>query len=139
MWRPLSRAGKSERMPVQWTIDPEERFISVLGTGDVSRADIDRFLDAVVENAALGYRKLFDASQAMSSMTPADMVDLGTRFRALHTGAVVGPLAVVMPPDRGKRLERLLGMIATADRPMRIFVDPTRARRWIADQVADAR
>ncbi len=108
----------------------------MLGTGDVSRADIDGFLDAVVENAALGYAKLFDASQAMSSMTSDDMVDLGTRFRALHAGAAVGPLAVVMPPDRGKRLERLLGMIATADRPMRIFVDPTRARRWIAGQAA---
>jgi hypothetical protein len=138
MWRPLSRAGKSERMPVQWTIASGERLISVLGTGDVSRADIDGFLDAVMENAALGYAKLFDASQAMSSMTPADMVDLGTRFRSLHAGAVVGPLAIVMPPDRGKRFERLLGMIATADRPMRIFVDRTRARRWIANQLRSA-
>lgn len=138
MWRPLSRAGKSERMPVQWTIASGERLISVLGTGDVSRADIDGFLDAVMENAALGYAKLFDASQAMSSMTPADMVDLGTRFRSLHAGAVVGPLAIVMPPDRGQQLERLLGMIATADRPMRIFVDRTRARRWIADQLRSA-
>jgi hypothetical protein len=125
-------------MPVQWTIASGERLISVLGTGDVSRADIDGFLDAVMENAALGYAKLFDASQAMSSMTPADMVDLGTRFRSLHAGAVVGPLAIVMPPDRGKRFERLLGMIATADRPMRIFVDRTRARRWIANQLRSA-
>jgi hypothetical protein len=45
-------------MPFQWTIDLDVHFMPVLATGDVSPAD------AVVTNSALGYHKLFDASQA---------------------------------------------------------------------------
>jgi hypothetical protein len=121
-------------MPLQWTIDAQERFMSVLATGTVSRADVDGFIDAVMSNSALAYRKFFDASRAVSSMTAEETIGLGKRFRSVHTGAVVGPLALVMPRDRGDHLERMLGMIAVADRPMRVFTNREKARLWIEGQ-----
>jgi hypothetical protein len=121
-------------MPVQWTISSHERLMSALATGDVTRGDVEGFIDAVVENGALGYRKLFDASHAVAAMSADEMVELGMRFRSIHAGAVVGPLALVMPADRGDRLERMLGMIAAAKRPMRVFTKLDKARLWIEEQ-----
>ncbi len=46
----------------------------------------------------------------------------------------MGPLALVVPPDKGELLDHMVGMIAAADRPMRIFLEPVRARRWIDEQ-----
>jgi hypothetical protein len=122
------------RMPLHWTIDSQERFMSVVGTGVVSRADVDGFIDAVMANVALGYCKLFDAGQATSSITADEMIELGLRFRSIHIGAVVGPLALVMPVDRGDRLERMVGMIAAANRPMRVFTKLDKAQIWIGEQ-----
>lgn len=121
-------------MPLQWKIDAQERLMSVLAIGTVSRADVDGFIDAVMSNSVLAYRKYFDASQAMSSITVEDAIGLGKRFRSVHAGAVVGPLALVMPRDRGDHLERLLGMIAVADRPMRVFTNREKARLWLEGQ-----
>ncbi len=37
----------------------------------------------------------------------------------------------MVPQDRVERVERLLGILATADRPMRLFQDLEKARSWI--------
>jgi hypothetical protein len=41
---------------------------------------------------------------------------------------------MVAPPDRGAQAERLIGMIVAADRPMRIFRNVRKARRWLDGQ-----
>jgi hypothetical protein len=124
-------------MPVRWTIDVDKRFMDVVATGDVTRPEVEAFLDAVMANGALGFGKLFNAGRARTSMAPQELLALGMRMRSMHFEGPMGPLAVVVPPEKGEQLDRMLGMIAAADRPMRIFVDLRRARRWIADQVAD--
>jgi hypothetical protein len=43
----------------------------------------------------------------------------------------VGPLAVVVPEDKFDLIARVLGALAAADRPMRLFTDLRPARRWI--------
>ncbi len=48
----------------------------------------------------------------------------------------MGPLAMVIPPDKGNSLDRMVGMIAAADRPMRVFRDARKARRWIDEQIS---
>ena len=127
-----------EPMPLQWTIDVENRFMTAVATGDVTRAEVDGFLDAVMANKALGYRKLFDAGRADTSMDPGDLVALGTRMRSMHFEGAMGPLALVAPAGQGEPLERLFGMIAAADRPMRLFRKVGRARLWIEEQVSRA-
>jgi hypothetical protein len=121
-------------MPLEWTINLENRAMTAVATGDVTRAEVDAYLDAIMANAALGFCKLFDASQASTSMGADDLLALGMRMRSMHFEGPMGPLAIVVPPERGEHVERMFGMIAAADRPMRIFVDLTRARRWFLDQ-----
>lgn len=43
----------------------------------------------------------------------------------------MGPLAVVIPDDKYYLIARVLGMLAAAKRPMRVFNNPEKARQWL--------
>jgi len=121
-------------MPLAWKLDPVDRLMVAVANGDVTRPEVERFLDAIVESGALAYRKVFDVHKADMSMTAEDVLPLAVRIRSLHDLGRMGPLAMILPPGRGKRLQRMLGMLAAADRPMRVFEDPLLAWRWLAKQ-----
>lgn len=119
-------------MPVHWTIDSEAKIFEVICSGLVEADDVHRMLDALVGSGALGYRKLFDGSQADTRLGALDILNIGVRMRALHgDGAPLGPLAVVIPADKYPLLSRVLGILATPRRPMRIFTEVDRARKWL--------
>lgn len=119
-------------MPVHWTIDSEEKIFEVTCFGVVEPDEIHRMLDVLVGSNALGYRKLFDGSQADTRMGALDVLNIGVRMRTLHgDGAPLGPLAVVIPADKYPLLSRVLGILASPRRPMRIFSDVERARKWL--------
>jgi len=121
-------------MPLTWTIHPVEQLMVAVAEGDVTRADMERYLDAQVSGGAVTYRKIFDGSRGDTTMGPADLMALGVRIRSMHLDNM-GPLAVVVPPDKETLLGRLFGMLAVPDRPMRIFNDAARARSWLQKQV----
>lgn len=121
-------------MPLVWKIDAANKLVVAVANGDVTGPEMERYLDSIIENEALAYRKVFDAHGGDTSMTADDVLPLAVRMRSLHELGAMGPLAVVLPPGRGKRLHRALGMIATAKRPMRVFEDPVLAYRWLAKQ-----
>lgn len=123
-------------MAVHWTIKSEDRLFEVVCDGLVEDSDIHRMLDVLVGSEALGYRKLFDGSRADTSLGPQEILDIGVRLRSLHAdGAALGALAVVIPDSKYALLARVLGILATARRPMRIFNDPRKARTWLNSQV----
>jgi len=74
-----------------------------------------------------------------TKMPAEDLIALGVRMRSMHGEGGMGPLAVVVPADKEKILERIFGMLAVAKRPMRIFNDPVAARRWIRKQIPGSR
>ena len=121
-------------MPLAWKVEPADRLVVAVAKGDVTRAEMERYLDAIVEGLALGFRKIFDVHEGDTAMTADDVLPLATRMRGLHEFGAMGPLAVVLPPGRGKRLQRAFGMLAIAKRPMRLFDDPMRAYSWISKQ-----
>lgn len=119
-------------MPVDWSIDSEARLFEVTCTGMVEANEVHRMLDVLVGSDALGYRKLFDGSQADTKLGPLDVLSIGVRMRGLHgLGVALGPLAVVIPPDKYPLLTRVLGIVASPRRPMRIFSEVDRARKWL--------
>ena len=118
-------------MPLHWTIDATSRLITIVAQGDVTYRDVDVCLKAMVDGEALAYRKLFDGSGGETAMGPEDMLALGARFRAFHARGPVGPLAVVVPDGKADLVARVLGILASADRPMRVFRAVAPARRWI--------
>ena len=124
-------------MPLHWTIDATEKLVTATAEGGITRAEFEAFLDAVGGADAHGYRKLFDGAQAEPQMKPHDILALGARMRAAHTAGPIGALAAVVPRDMVDELGRVLGILATARRPMRVFREIEPARKWIA-QVAGA-
>ena len=118
-------------MPLDWTIDAEAQLVVIVADGDFARRDMETLLDDLASSGAMAYRKLFDGSRGDASMGPEDMLMLGVRFRAIHARERMGPLAVVVPDHRAELVARVLGILAVADRPMRVFRAPALARRWL--------
>lgn len=119
-------------MPVHWSIDSEARLFEVTCTGMVEADEIHRMLDVLVGSDALSYRKLFDGSQADTQLGALDILSIGVRMRSLHREELpLGALAVVIPPDKYPLLSRVLGILASPRRPMRIFSEVDRARKWL--------
>ena len=126
-------------MALHWFIDSRKRLIVVTAEGAVSRADIDGLLDAVVGAKALAYRKLVDATAGRFALSALDILAVGARVRSLHVGSV-GAVAIVLPsrPPRDDEPEeaptlvaRLLGIVASAKRPFRLFKSVASARHWL--------
>lgn len=119
-------------MALHWTIKSDIRFFEVVCDGLVEASEVHTMLDVLVGSKALGYRKLFDGSCGETNMGPLDMLGIGVRIRALHASdAPLGPLAVVAPGDKFPLLSRVLGILAAARRPMRVFTDVEKARAWL--------
>jgi len=118
-------------MPLHWTIDSQLKLFAVRADGDVTLADLHRMLDAMAGAQAHGYRKLFDGSQGDTQMSPGEFLSLGVRMRSIHASGPMGPLAVVLPANKYYLVARVLGVLAAAKRPMRIFTDPEKARQWL--------
>lgn len=103
----------------------------VTGEGDVTRTDIDAYLSEIERSNAISWHKLVDLRTARIALTDDDILTIGLRFREADASGDVGALAVVMPRSEPERLMRLLGFLAAAKRPMRLFKTIAPAQRWI--------
>ena len=124
-------------MPVYWTIDSKQQLVVVTAEGDVTRADAEEYLDVIEGGGALGYRKLYDGSGGDVAMDHDEIMAIAARFRSYHHRPV-GALAIVLPHDKAEPAARVLGVLASADRPMRLFITLAQARRWIDGLAAPA-
>jgi len=115
---------------LNWRIDAQARIVSVIATGDVTRAEFDAFLDEMVAEDAFAYGKLFDGSAGDTSMSPMELLAIGVRLKSYHDRPV-GALAIILPPDKFELVARILGILATAKRPMRMFKTRAAAQRWL--------
>jgi len=121
-------------MPLHWTIDSKDRLLILVAEGDITRAEFEACLDVIDKAGLHPYRKLFDGAHGATSMGPENLLAMGVRMRASHQTETVGPLAVVVPEDKIAMISRVLGMLAAASRPMRIFHESGPARDWILKQ-----
>lgn len=126
-------------MPLHWSMDSDKQLFEVICDGIVAADDVHKMLDVLVGSRALGYRKIFDGSRGDTAMGPLDILNIGVRMRSLHAGVALGPLAVVIPADKYVLLSRVLGVLASPRRPMRIFSDPRKARLWLDSTPVRAR
>jgi hypothetical protein len=124
---------------LHWFIDSRARLIVVTAEGSVSRTDIEGLLDAVTGAKALGYRKLVDATAGKFALNALDLLAIGARVRSLHAGSI-GAVAIVLPdrlsqdgePDDAPTLvARLIGILASAKRPLRLFKSVVSAKHWL--------
>ena len=121
-------------MPLYWTIDSKERLFTGFGEGEVTFDDAMSLLQALAGARALSYRKLFDGRAVHSTMTSEELLAVCAKIRSYHEQARVGALAMVATPEQTETFGRLLGALASADRPMRVFAGLRQARDWLNRQ-----
>lgn len=119
-------------MSLRWTIDHDRKRILAIAEGDVTHAQFDAYLDAMAGEGALAYPKLFDGLAGDTSMSPYELLAVAARIRSYHSQPV-GPVALVLPQDKSHLLLRVLGALAAAKRPMRIFRSRKPAEQWLDD------
>ena len=121
-------------MPLYWTIDSKERLFTGSGEGKVTFADAMSLLDVLAGTGALSYRKLFDASAVQSSMTGEELLMVCAKIRACHELGPVGALAIVCTPEQTVTFAPLLGALAAADGPIKMFPGLRPANTWLGHQ-----
>jgi hypothetical protein len=121
-------------MPLHWTIDSKERLFSAAAEGDVTKAEFEAYLDTIDDADLHTWRKLFDGLHAHTTMGMENIMALGVRMRASHQKSAVGALAIVAQEEMVPMFTRVLGMLAAANRPLRVFSDVGTAREWILKQ-----
>jgi hypothetical protein len=118
-------------MPLRWVIRSREQLVDITAEGTVARADVDECLDAVVGAKALGYRKLVDCTAGVLAMNAEEILGIVVRVRELHQSAVIDAAALVLPKKSLEPVSRLLGALAAANRPLRLFKSRSQAEQWI--------
>ena len=118
-------------MTLHWAINSESLLITARGEGSLSFKDIDDFHAAIAGANVLAYRRYVDLSCSEPTMTSDEIMLLAARTRNLHKRGQMGALAIVVGPPMFEVAKPLFGVLACANRPMRIFSGLTPAQRWI--------
>lgn len=120
-------------MPIYWTIDSRAQLVTAVCEGEVSFDHTMAFLRAVRGANAVSYRKLYDGRAGTSSISEEEMLVISAEVRSHHEHGKVGALAIVASPEQTAPFGRLLGALAMADRPMKLFGNLARARHWLEE------
>jgi hypothetical protein len=124
-------------MPVHFTIDHDKRYVEARAEGETGLEDIEKFLDAVVVENALPYRKLFDGRLAIPKYVDLnnDVMMLGARMSAYASNLEPrGAAAFIVPDDAASDLAKRFINLAKVKHPVRIFLAEDKARKWLAAQ-----
>ena len=125
-------------MPITFKIDHAKRHVEALAEGGVTLKDIEEFLDALVVQGAIPYRKLFDGRRSVAKYVDldAELMSLAARISAYSSHLERrGPLAIVAGDLQSQELAaRFLNLGKPAGRPGRAFLDDGKARRWLEEQ-----
>ena len=122
-------------MPIHFTIDHDKRFVEARAEGETGLGDIEKFLDAVVLQGALPYRKLFDGRRAIAKYNDHDVMMLGARMSAYASNLEPrGPVAIISPNEAASDLAKRFFNLAKGNRPAKVFLSEDDARQWLATQ-----
>ena len=126
---PKEASGKRPR--AQNIAQPFSQFIDLALDLEMPLNDAIDLLEAMAGARAMSYRKLFDGRAATPSMTADELLSLCTRIRSYHDQGMMGALALVATGEQTVVFARLLGALASAKRPIKVFANPRQARNWI--------
>jgi hypothetical protein len=124
-------------MPVRYTIDHDRRYVEARAEGEAGLEDFEDFLDAIVVQGALPYRKLIDSRGAVGTLSDHDIMMLGARMSAYTSGlGRRGAIAFIVATPAPSSIPTRVINLAPADRPARVFLSEDEARKWLAEQPA---
>jgi hypothetical protein len=118
-------------MPVVWGVDHAARLVSAKATGELSRSDIEDYLDGLVAAATLSFRKVLDMAESRLALSAEDMAALGARIRGHESMGPMGSVAIIAGSDEIYDQVRLFESVVDAQRPLKIFRDAEMAYAWL--------
>lgn len=125
-------------MPIGWSIQKHARLVVVKGAGIFDSAFLARYLAAMRDGGAMGYRKFFDLRRADIKFSADDFQALGSRLATndanANAGVVPGPIAILLgadPPPLLLDMAILLKQHVGSWRELRIFIREDEATRWL--------
>ena len=119
-------------MPLTWAISHADRLVTMKAMEPVTLQEAEEYLDDIVVNDAMSYRKLVDCTVMRTDVSDDEMMQLGARMRAYVATLQGGPLAfVVTKPDVLEYVRRYINLVMGATRPVKIFPTAGEARRWL--------
>jgi hypothetical protein len=123
-------------MPLRLAIDHARKFVHVVAEGTVTLRDMEAHFDRLVVEDALGYAKLFDATEIQPGYSESDMYALAARLSA-YASLKNGPLAIVAVSEQALLASERFLNLSMSRRAGRIFADETAARVWLAQAQPD--
>ncbi len=125
-------------MPIMWGVNHAARLVSAKATGELSRAEIEDYLDGLMTAATLSYRKVLDMAESRLALSADDMAVLGARIRAHESVGPMGSVAVIAASDDVYDQVRLFESVVHAQRSLRVFRDADKAYAWLTVELPKA-
>jgi hypothetical protein len=124
-------------MPIAWGVNHAARLVTAKATGELSRTDIEDYLDGLVAAATLSYRKVLDMTSSCLALSHDDVSAIGARIRAHEARGRMGSVAVIAGSDELYDQIRQFDSVVGAQRPLKIFRNAEMAYAWLAVGLPD--
>jgi hypothetical protein len=121
-------------MPISWGVDHAARLVLATGRGELSKADMEKYLDRLAAAATLSYSKVFHMDDCRFALTDDDHAAIGAKIRSYEDARPMGRVAVIAVSDELYEQARLFDAMVIADRPLKIFRDAGAAYDWLASE-----
>ena len=122
-------------MPIHYQINHDKRYVEAQAEGETGLEDFEKFLDDIVVQGALPYRKLIDSRRAVGTLNDHDIMMLGARMSAYSSAlGRRGAIAFVVARPAPRSIPTRVVNLAPAERPARVFRSVDEARKWLAEQ-----
>lgn len=122
-------------MALHWIIDTKRRLIVATAEEEITAGEVRDYLAMVTGAGVSNYRQLFDFSRASANFSARETLELGVLIQAHQKRPSSSALAVVTPDRPAEAVARLLGIMATVQRPMRLFGKLEAALKWLGEPV----
>ena len=99
--------------------------------GDLTSADAMTPLDVLAGAGSAIVQKAVRWPAVQSSMTGEELLAVCFKIRGYHEQGPVGALAIVCTPEQTVEFARLLGALAAANRPIKMFSGLRQAHTWL--------
>jgi hypothetical protein len=118
-------------MPISIVFDHDNRFMQATASGPIDLKEFERYLDEIVVQNAISYRRLYDCREARYIYNDEEIMQVGARISAYAAFEPRGPVAIVAITDENVALSRRFLNLGGATRPGKLFHTIAAARKWL--------